>query len=117
MFRRALTVLLMFLISLQAYVAVAGVSMHGTEAGLQHLTDHDQRVAHHHHEDGSIERDNSDASMQHLSQHGCLAFAAIVPSAQLMAVFAIARAVVIPEPPPMAQTVLDDLFRPPRTFG
>lgn len=117
MFRRALTVLLIFVISLQSYVAVASVGMHGSETGLEHLMDHDKRVAHHHDQDGSVEHDNSDASKQHLTQHSCPAFAVIMSSMMLPCVSWITRAVAIPETPPLAQAALDDLFRPPRSFG
>lgn len=117
MFRRALTVLLMLVISLQAHFAAAGVGMHGNGADLKHLTVHDDRVAHHHHEDGSVERDNSDASKQHLSQQSCPSFAVLIPSVAFPSYFSVARATAIPKPESWTEVVLDDLFRPPRTFG
>jgi len=118
MLRRYLALLLMLLVPLQAYSAVAGFALHGSDADLQHLADHEQGVAHHHHDDGSIQHDNSDESLQHLSQHaGCLSFAAIAANVQLLAMPVCARGVSYIKPPPIKQTVLDSLFRPPRSFG
>lgn len=108
----------MLLVPLQAYSAVAGMWGHAGKADLQHLADHENGVAHHHDDDGSIQHDNSDESLQHLSQHaGCLSFAAIATNVQLPALPVCARGVSYIEPPPIKQTVLDDLFRPPRSFG
>lgn len=118
MLRRYLALLLMLLVPLQAYSAVAGVGLHGSDADLQHLADHELGVAHHHHDDGSIQHDNSDESLQHLSQHaGYLSFAAIAHNVQLPVMPGCGSDLAYIEPPPIKQTVLDSLFRPPRTFG
>lgn len=118
MLRRYLALLLMLLVPLQAYSAVAGFALYSSDANLQHLADHEQSVAHHHHDDGSIQHDNSDKSLQHLSQHaGCLSFAAITANVQIPAMPVCGRGVSYIEPPSIRQTVLDSLFRPPRSFG
>ena len=80
MFRRWLAVVLMVLVPLQAYGAVAGAWAHASNVGLLHLVDHEGGIAHHHHDDGSVQQDDSDESAQHLCDHAySSAFTVIVP--------------------------------------
>lgn len=45
-----------------------------------HATLHAEGVAHHHHEDGSVHKDTSGKSKQHVQSDGCASVAGIPPS-------------------------------------
>ena len=117
MLRQALALLLMMLVPLQAYSAVAFGFGHSDDPDLQHLADHENGVAHHHHDDGAIKHDHSDESLKHISYDVFHTFVAIAPNVQTPVLPLAHDSILIPTPPPLVQTFPDSLFRPPRTFG
>ena len=99
----------------QGFALAGQVSALGIEGGPAHAALHLDSVAHHHEHDGSIHKDGSTESQQHLQSHCCVSFAGIPPSTPEVArPFSIADVAVSAVIRGHGSPFLEGLKRPPR---
>lgn len=114
MSRLVLVAILILLVPLHVYSASLR-TLHPLGNGVEHLIEHAKGLAHHHHDGGSIDYDDSVESSQHLSEQAhCSAMTFIVSHLQLPTVAHLTDVVDSRPPPAPVQAVPGSLFRPPR---
>jgi hypothetical protein len=118
--RRFVFILLMLMLPWQAIASTIGALAHESEAAnvIVHIGDHELGVTHHHHDDGSISYDDTDASQQHLSNYAGTNGAALLTSLSFGLALPVAS-IAPPEfsPPFLSGPFLEGLRRPPRALG
>jgi hypothetical protein len=68
--RRLFCILLLICLPLQGFAMQLGGLHSLVDSSLSHEIDHQQRVEHHHDDDGTVHYDSSEASAEHI-QHDC----------------------------------------------
>ena len=69
--RRLICILLLMCLPLQSFAFQVGSSAAGTDMSFAHEILHDEKVQHHHDDDGSVHYDDSAESAQHIQDHSC----------------------------------------------
>lgn len=116
--RSLLLLLMMIMLPWQAFSATAALLVYPGETGAVHAFSDEYAEAHHHHEDGSVHHDDSDASYQHLSEHASgngaygLFFASLSPPLALSGSASFNLREAFAGPP-----FLEGPHRPPRSLG
>jgi len=82
-----------------------GQAMQAGDESLMHEVLHEERVSHHHEDDGTVHFDNSDESSQHIQDHSCspqpagLYFPVLLPApTELIQLVSVDLVEFIPEP-------------------
>lgn len=112
--RRLICILLLMCLPLQSFAVQGGSLLFESDSSLAHELAHDERVQHHHEDDGSVHYDDSNESAQHIQDHSSSPQPAYLPipklpaaPEQLVSVAKTEFARFIPEP------FLDGPLRPP----
>jgi hypothetical protein len=117
--RRLICILLLFCLPLHSFAMQDGALLFGGagENSIVHEFEHDERVEHHHDDNGSVHYDDSDESVQHIqdpssSPQPAYLTGPYLPIAPLQLASAVNDAVVQFIPTPF----LDSPLRPPAPF-
>lgn len=112
--RRILTILLMLCLPLQTLAMQCERVLAADMTMLAHVIEHDNRVLHHHGDDGSVHYDDSDESAKHVLDHSCSPQPAGMLPPMRMPVPVEFVSVAPPEAVPFVPDPLPDLpLRPP----
>lgn len=113
--RRLVLILLMIMLPWHASASLVGTGSHDLNGAVLHAVEHDLRIAHHHHDDGTMHYGESDASQEHLADNMC---SAAVMLLQTSAFTCLSLASIAPPAfslPFLSSPDSEGLRRPPRT--
>lgn len=117
MLKAALVFLLTVSIGFQGVALGKQASVRDGGGDAAHSMLHADGVAHHHHDDGSVHKDSSTQSKQHVQHDGCAGVAAIPPSGIGVATLNAAQAPAWAAHDGHDTPFLEGLKRPPRNRG
>jgi hypothetical protein len=78
--RRLIAIFLLMLLPLHSFAMQGGALNLENAYNIDHELEHLERVSHHHDDDGSVHYDQSDESVQHISEHSACQHACALPS-------------------------------------